>query len=58
MNFKMSLAPYVIGTLLLVVGVIAAAQGSGAGFWPALIAGVLLYILGTLLDIRSALERR
>ena len=58
MKFRTSSVPYGLGTLLLVIGVIAIFQGSAEGAWPVLITGLLLYILGVLLDIHAALMQR
>ena len=58
MKFKMSTVPFLLGTLLLVIGTVALLQGAAGEALPVLTVGLLLYILGVLVDIRSELERR
>ena len=58
MKFKMSMVPLLPGTLLLVIGSVALLQGSAGEAFPVLTVGLLLLILGVLMDIRSELERR
>ena len=58
MKFKMSTVPFLLGTLLLVIGTVALLQGAAGEAFPVLAVGLLLLILGVLVDIRSELERR
>lgn len=58
MKFKMSTVPFLLGTLLVAIGAVALFQGGAGEAFPVLTAGLLLLILGVLIDIRSELERR
>lgn len=54
----MSTVPLLLGTLLLAIGSVALLQGAAGEAFPVLTVGLLLLILGVLVDIRSELERR
>ena len=54
----MSTVPFLLGTLLVAIGAVALLQGAAGEAFPVLAVGLLLLILGVLMDIRSELERR
>ena len=54
----MSTVPFLLGTLLVAIGAVALFQGAAGEAFPVLAVGLLLLILGVLVNIRSELERR